>query len=290
MRRGKKTKLGLLLLVTLFSGSAVWAGVVGTVTQLEGSVTLTRGTEPDVQVLFAELNMEVMEKDIIKTDKGASIEITLGKDTLIRLAESSELTVAEKSGSQAKKSRKTILNLLNGKVKCKVGKLGQAETFKVKTPTAVAGVRGTIFAMSFNRMLGISKLVVLKGFVHFTPIDFSTGSEIKGKGKSVGSGGKGTSHTDGSSSYVDATDEELDDEEDPGEEDPGEEDPGEEDPGEEDPADEDPGDDAMDDEVDDTLDDVIDDVIEDDTTVDEQLDDAGLGDDPLPGPPGQPGR
>lgn len=91
------------------------------------------------------------------TEKGAAVEagdrVKTGEDgrALLKLSDGSKLTMAnltelEISGYSLKKSeRSASFFLSSGKMRAVVSKFGGRSDFRVKTPTAVSGVRGTDF-------------------------------------------------------------------------------------------------------------------------------------------------
>lgn len=84
------------------------------------------------------------QNDIIETGTMSSCDIKIG-DSLIRIKENSKAILAQllrKDGLE-----NTTLGLDVGKMICKPKKLLKNESFLVKTPTAVAGVRGTNFSV-----------------------------------------------------------------------------------------------------------------------------------------------
>jgi hypothetical protein len=84
------------------------------------------------------------QNDIIETGTMSSCDIKIG-DSMIRIKENSKAILAQllrKDGLE-----NTTLGLDVGKMICKPKKLLKNESFLVKTPTAVAGVRGTNFSV-----------------------------------------------------------------------------------------------------------------------------------------------
>jgi hypothetical protein len=82
------------------------------------------------------------QNDVIETGTMSSCDIKIG-DSMIRIKENSKAILAQllrKDGIE-----NTTLGLDVGKMICKPKKLLKNESFLVKTPTAVAGVRGTNF-------------------------------------------------------------------------------------------------------------------------------------------------
>lgn len=86
----------------------------------------------------------IKQNDSITTGTQSSCDIKIG-ESIIRIKEKSKLMLSELS--QGKDKENITLGLDVGKVLCKAKKLSKSESFLVKTPTAVAGVRGTKFTV-----------------------------------------------------------------------------------------------------------------------------------------------
>jgi hypothetical protein len=135
------------LVLSLACTAAVWAqNTVGTVSELSGSAHVERGgsTQPVSSGMAVEL------KDKFSTDAGAHLTITLNDNSRLDLAEQSTLTIDEQvlggGGAQT-----TKVSLLGGHLESLVTKAlrGTAPSFEVKTPNAIAGVRGTKFRVGY---------------------------------------------------------------------------------------------------------------------------------------------
>lgn len=82
------------------------------------------------------------EGDTIVTQPGARLEITLSSGTVLRVGESTRMTLGESVPQKAFSAR-----IFLGNVWAKVHKLLAAETFHLETENGVAGVRGTEFRL-----------------------------------------------------------------------------------------------------------------------------------------------
>jgi len=98
-------------------------------------------TKNDTAVVIGDL---LNEKDVLKTDALSSCDIKIG-DSMVRIKENSKLLVSQLMRTDDLEN--TVLGLDVGKMLCKPKKLLKNEKFMVKTPTAVAGVRGTKFTV-----------------------------------------------------------------------------------------------------------------------------------------------
>ena len=103
-----------------------------TVTFAEGEVTAAGARVQAGAVLH--------EGDTVQTGPGGRVELTLPQGTVMRLGESSRMTLRS-----AQPGRAFSAKLWLGDVWARVHKLLVAETFEVETENAVAGVRGTEF-------------------------------------------------------------------------------------------------------------------------------------------------
>ncbi|HOP63508.1 MAG TPA: FecR domain-containing protein [Spirochaetota bacterium] len=122
----------------------------------------------------------VAVSDVITTGKKSVADLIYGKSGVIRINENSRVTVtsiAAKTGSD------TVMDMNNGKVFLTLTKL-KGTGFKVKTPTAVASVRGTSFTVTSNKRG--AKLAVVKGTVAVNPV--KEGKIIEEKTVSVETG------------------------------------------------------------------------------------------------------
>jgi ferric-dicitrate binding protein FerR (iron transport regulator) len=88
--------------------------------------------------------MELREGDQVKTEGGSSAIIRMDDGSMVKVGPLSSMKVS--TLSQKGGDNKTALNISNGKAWSRVKKLTSDSDFSVKTPTAVAGVRGTYFS------------------------------------------------------------------------------------------------------------------------------------------------
>ncbi len=97
----------------------------------------------------AEAGAELYQGDRIRTNPGATADIQIGQ-SVVRVKEKSELALAALFMDRSTGAENTSLELAVGTVLAKPRKLVKGESFMVKTPTAVAGVRGTMFMVESN--------------------------------------------------------------------------------------------------------------------------------------------
>lgn len=130
-------RYGMLFLCILFF---TWSGC-GKVAEEYAIVSFFIG---DVKKNNADIEIgdAIQEKDRITTGVQSSCDIRIG-ESIIRVKENSNVLISQLMRQGAVEN--TSLGLDVGKILCKPKKLMKSESFLVKTPTAVAGVRGTKF-------------------------------------------------------------------------------------------------------------------------------------------------
>lgn len=141
-------KKHIFIFVCIFScflQAPLFAESEGRLTQTNGKVYIRPKSLPANEWIAAEPNMPLEEGDTIRTDTGGSAEISLDGDTVIHLGENTELK-ADTFQSQIKRFFMSL-----GSLSAKIRKMRQAqEQFHIKTPLAVAAVRGTELAVTYE--------------------------------------------------------------------------------------------------------------------------------------------
>jgi hypothetical protein len=137
--------VGLFLFIFVPKGSfAEEARPVGRVVALEGEVDILHEGQEEPEV--ARLMSRVYLLDQIETMEESKVKILMNDDSVITLSENTHLTIDEFVYSPKKKERRSLFTMLKGKTKFLVGRLlGFRSRYRVKTPTATVGVRGTLF-------------------------------------------------------------------------------------------------------------------------------------------------
>ncbi len=112
---------------------------VARATFVTGQVTLHRG-EADQALNVGDM---LQQGDRISTAASATAEVFIKGQGIVRLSESTEMTLAS-----LQENMKTKIDLKSGSSAFFLRKMDRAGEFTVQSPTAVAGVRGTAFMMS----------------------------------------------------------------------------------------------------------------------------------------------
>lgn len=105
----------------------------------------------------------LVQNDRIKTSPGALLDLQIGS-SVVRLKEKTELILAQLFRDGTTGVEKSSLELSVGKVLVSPRKLLKDENFYVKTPTAVAGVRGTKFMVTADKAKD-TQISVIEGSV-----------------------------------------------------------------------------------------------------------------------------
>lgn len=124
-----------------------------------GDVFVTAHGKPEAP---AAVGMVVHANDQIRTEEG-TLDLQSSRGAAVRVREYTTLSVAE-----IRSKGPTLLSLKRGIILAKVPKASQSESFEIKTPTAVAGVRGTTFSVSIDEN-SRSQVRVLEGQVSMAP-------------------------------------------------------------------------------------------------------------------------
>ena len=137
--------------VTLLVLAGMWPGVVaaqvqkaGVVTTLEGNVTAARTTS--AQPVALKFKDDVFVNDRVVTGDRSLARLLLGGKAVVTVRERSALTITEVPG-------RSTIDLDSGKVAVAVAKdkMRPGEQIEVKSPNAVAAVRGTVFVVEVIR-------------------------------------------------------------------------------------------------------------------------------------------
>jgi len=137
-----KVIIAFVLIMQMVIPYPVYAATVGKFTSVVGNVILTRDGKDYRPVV----NSAVNEKDLIVTGDGASAVMVFTDDSTITLSPKTRMQVRE-FGMEGK-ARKGIFSLSIGKLVANVTKfIGGNNKFEVHSPTAVCGVRGTLFGL-----------------------------------------------------------------------------------------------------------------------------------------------
>ncbi len=92
----------------------------------------------------------VFTGDMLITQQKSRLNIIMNDKSAFSLAPHSKLIIDKSFYDPTKNQRSTEMQLMFGRVRSVVTKIGGTPNYKIKTPTAVAGVRGTDFALAVS--------------------------------------------------------------------------------------------------------------------------------------------
>jgi len=128
-----------VVLLSVLAPAAASAGEAGLVARVNGAPTVQRAgkTEP------LKRGSSVFTGDVIETDATSKVKVLLADDSVLAIGPKSRVDVSDFALDAA--SRNVRLKVLAGRFKIAIAKFfGGRTDYEVRTPTAVAGVRGTV--------------------------------------------------------------------------------------------------------------------------------------------------
>jgi hypothetical protein len=160
----------LLWFPTIAVGQTVKAGVV---TTLQGTATVARSSAPDPAPL--RFKDDVFVRDHIVTGDSAIVRILLGGKAVVTIRERSALTIHETPTT-------STVEIDSGKIAVAVAKdrMRPRDSVQVKTPNAIAGIRGTVLIADVTppaRGSGdvTTRFTLLTGIVDVSQLQAGTG-------------------------------------------------------------------------------------------------------------------
>lgn len=137
---GKDMKKLLVLALLVFGFPAFAAQPAGHLIDLKGEVSVTTGGQAGP----GQFKQALFVGDVVETKKSGTAKILFLDDTLLALKENSKVQISAFLFDAKAKKRQTVIEGFFGKIRAVVGKfLGEDQPVQIKTPTAVAGIRGS---------------------------------------------------------------------------------------------------------------------------------------------------
>lgn len=147
MKRKNMIITGLMMVLFMLTLPVVshGAAVIGKVTRLRGTVQVFR--EAVAEPLLATRGMDLQLNDRVRTAADASLRIELQDGSILTLGEKAHINLDNYEFDADQKKRNASFEMMLGKVKVFARDLEKfkATDFKIRTSTAVVGVRGTLF-------------------------------------------------------------------------------------------------------------------------------------------------
>jgi hypothetical protein len=137
---------------------------VAYINDYEGECEIKRKGK-DISEAISDIYVPLYEGDVVITGMGSIAEIIFDDSTIVRLDPESKILIKDLT---REKNKKTIIDLLKGKIIAIVKKLIKEEEFTVKTKMAMAAVKGTEFIVETGDE---EKVGVYEGQVEVSGID-----------------------------------------------------------------------------------------------------------------------
>lgn len=156
---------------------------IGTIQKIRGGAYVIHKNDKTAYSL--KNNFPLYTGDTMITSDESSIDAVMNDKSLITLASYSKITLTESVYDPKKETRSSLVDVLFGQVRFLVVKISGSPNFKVKTPTAVCGVRGTDFCISvIPASVKTSGLEIVSKAYAFEPASLIT-TVITGPGSTV---------------------------------------------------------------------------------------------------------
>jgi hypothetical protein len=167
------TALGAVCVLGVPTIALAQATRAGVVTTLQGTATVARSTAP--QPMPLKFRDDVFVQDSIVTGESTIVRILLGGKAVVTVRERSALTIHETPTT-------STIEISSGKIALAVAKdrMKPGESVQIKTPNAMAGVRGTVVIADVAEPVQVggsvtTQFTLLTGIVDVTRLDASSG-------------------------------------------------------------------------------------------------------------------
>ncbi|GAB4300493.1 MAG: hypothetical protein Kow0090_15990 [Myxococcota bacterium] len=147
----KKFSIAILSFLTVLTSIAYARAEsgepIGRISELYGKASVIRGGSQTEELSY---KSRIYQNDRITTGADGRVKILFSDDSVMAIGANTDITITEFIYKPAEKEQKSSFSLLKGKALAFVGRLfrtAQAK-YEIKTPTAVAGVRGTSFSVT----------------------------------------------------------------------------------------------------------------------------------------------
>lgn len=159
----------IFILVTIFISFLTTAHAeqisAGKFVFVRGDVTINRLINNKLTLVKAQNNDAVYKSDVIETASNAAARVRLVDSNQIDIYPKTKVSITEYIYKPAENKKNAEFNIDYGKIQSTVRQKydGAKNTYRVKTPGIVAGVRGTIFTVGYES--GLSSTSVTEGIV-----------------------------------------------------------------------------------------------------------------------------
>ena len=159
---------------------------IGAIESFEGLVLLTRlNDKKELEVTGSE---PILYRDLAETDENSRLEIVFDDLSILTLGEETAIEINEMIYDPKTKRREALITMTVGRIKIQASKIAAGKrNFRVVTPTAVIGVRGTEFIVEVG-LNGETKVITIEGLVSVAP---NLESLLSGTSSAIMPGDKG---------------------------------------------------------------------------------------------------
>lgn len=164
-----KMLLGISTVLSMVSVAAWAEPMYGVLMVVKGAVKIQNASK---QTTDAKVGGKVAEGDTVITAADSRAKIVMSDRNVINVNPDTQIQIAKYENDAASGKKNVEMNLLQGKVRNNVEQTydGEKSKFLIKTPTAVAGVRGTQFLAGFDAKTKMTSIVTFKGAVTLASI------------------------------------------------------------------------------------------------------------------------
>ncbi len=168
-------RIWTLLLLALLAHVAS-AQEVGTIASLDGTADIGRGGTWTTAAIGSPINLG----DQVRTGTPGHVSIVFQDDSVVSVTEGSQLVIDQQVFNPNRGVVHSLIELLRGKLNAVVGDYYHqpGTAFEVRTATAVAGVRGTEFSMSYDPIEELTQVTGVSGLVQVHSLADPTGPGV----------------------------------------------------------------------------------------------------------------
>jgi hypothetical protein len=166
----------LFVAIIMLSARLLRAQEVGTIASLEGQAEVGH----DGAWQAASIGAAIHERDELRTGTPGRLRIVFQDDSVVTVSDNSHIVIDEQVFDPNRGVARSLIELLRGKLSSLVGEYshGTGSKYEVKTPTAVCGVRGTEFVITYNADTDVTEVVGLSGQVEVHSVFDPTGPGV----------------------------------------------------------------------------------------------------------------
>lgn len=182
-----KLRFGPVFLTIFFLAFQSRAEMYGLFMVVKGDVKVAAtGKAPPAAI---KVGSKILPGETVISGPDSRAKIVMSDRNVINVSPSTTLKIEKYENDSKSGKKNVILNLDEGKARTNVEQKydGDRNQFILKTPSAVAGVRGTEFVVSYSSATQMTQVVTLKGSVTFAPANAPAGSApvVVNKGEST---------------------------------------------------------------------------------------------------------